>query len=494
MRRKNRKPIASIENLPQFTTMNVIEGQAGLVKYSSLIFYSLTLDNILNIIVLLIFAGVTIAALSGSNGILTNATKAKEDNTKAQVIDEAIVDILAKQTEKMGESPTAEELEQILTPKYGTLSNEENILDRTLTTQDGYKIPVRDIWNGTLSGASTGGIQVGEKAEEDTTINGEEGAYNNPTIPKGFKAVDTETAKWNDSNGWENGLVIEDATNDPVTQGSQFVWVPVQNYSNFHLIEGYSANTLQTRLNQAKEAGSNKDGTKPGLPNAQNTTKGTIESIAMYKSVSDYGGFYIARYEAGISRTAESTEDNTADKQIQDGSVKPVSKQGVVVWNWIAWGGTSADTSPNDGLSGDDTKDGAVKVARSMYNNVYTGNNNTETDIKSTLCYGVQWDAVMNFIDSNYVNGKAEGYVANSENKGNYTGNVAKAGDKEEYSVNNIYDMAGNVWEWTMEGYTARYNRGGHSISGYLFTASCARYSDPDLCSNDLGFRIALYL
>ena len=50
MRRKNRKPIASIENLPQFTTMNVIEGQAGLVKYSSLIFYSLTLDNILNIV------------------------------------------------------------------------------------------------------------------------------------------------------------------------------------------------------------------------------------------------------------------------------------------------------------------------------------------------------------------------------------------------------------------------------------------------------------
>ena len=49
MRGKNRKPIASIEKLPQFTTMNVIEGQAGLVKYSSLIFYSLTLDNILNI-------------------------------------------------------------------------------------------------------------------------------------------------------------------------------------------------------------------------------------------------------------------------------------------------------------------------------------------------------------------------------------------------------------------------------------------------------------
>ena len=101
---------------------------------------------------LLILAGVTIAALSGPNGILTNATKAKEDNAKAQVIEEARVDILAKQTEKMGESPTSEELEQILTPKYGTLSNEENILDRTLTTKDGYSIKIRDIWNGTLSG------------------------------------------------------------------------------------------------------------------------------------------------------------------------------------------------------------------------------------------------------------------------------------------------------------------------------------------------------
>ena len=61
MREKNRKPIANNKKrLPQFTTMNVIDGQAGLVNYSSLIFYSLTIDNILNIIVLLILAGVTI--------------------------------------------------------------------------------------------------------------------------------------------------------------------------------------------------------------------------------------------------------------------------------------------------------------------------------------------------------------------------------------------------------------------------------------------------
>ena len=56
MRENNRKSIASKRKLPQFITMNVIDGQASLVFYSSLIFYSLTIDNILNIIILLILA------------------------------------------------------------------------------------------------------------------------------------------------------------------------------------------------------------------------------------------------------------------------------------------------------------------------------------------------------------------------------------------------------------------------------------------------------
>ena len=67
MREKNRKSITSIGMFPQFTIMNVINGQAGLVSYSSLIIYSLTIDNILNIVVLLILVGVTIATLMGDN-------------------------------------------------------------------------------------------------------------------------------------------------------------------------------------------------------------------------------------------------------------------------------------------------------------------------------------------------------------------------------------------------------------------------------------------
>ena len=52
MRENNRNSIEIEKMLPQFTTMNVIDGQAGLMSYSSLIFYSLTIDNILNITLL----------------------------------------------------------------------------------------------------------------------------------------------------------------------------------------------------------------------------------------------------------------------------------------------------------------------------------------------------------------------------------------------------------------------------------------------------------
>ena len=96
MRGNNRKSIEKCrKRLPQFTTMNVIDGQAGLVIYSSLIFYSLTIDNILNIIVLLILAGVSIAMLTGQNGILTQAQNAKtateQANAKEKVVPFRIV-------------------------------------------------------------------------------------------------------------------------------------------------------------------------------------------------------------------------------------------------------------------------------------------------------------------------------------------------------------------------------------------------------------------
>ena len=99
MRENNRNTIEIEKMLPQFTTMNVIDGQAGLMSYSSLIFYSLTIDNILNIIVLLILAGITISAITSDNGIIQNAISAKERaeiDSEREVVEQATVQAMGK--------------------------------------------------------------------------------------------------------------------------------------------------------------------------------------------------------------------------------------------------------------------------------------------------------------------------------------------------------------------------------------------------------------
>ena len=105
MRGNNRKSIEKCrKRLPQFTTMNVIDGQAGLVIYSSLIFYSLTIDNILNIIVLLILAGITIITLTGNNGILKQATEAKKQTVAGQEIEALNMAIMSLNMEEYSEN------------------------------------------------------------------------------------------------------------------------------------------------------------------------------------------------------------------------------------------------------------------------------------------------------------------------------------------------------------------------------------------------------
>lgn len=107
MRENNRKSIERCrKKLPQFTTMNVIDGQAGLVIYSSLIFYSLIINNILNIIVLLILASVIIATLSGDNGLLAKAQQVKEETHIAQDKEQIQFTLGAYQIEKLTSQKT----------------------------------------------------------------------------------------------------------------------------------------------------------------------------------------------------------------------------------------------------------------------------------------------------------------------------------------------------------------------------------------------------
>ena len=90
--------------------------------------------------------------LTGDNGILSRAGDAKKKTEEEQIIEEAQMDILSTQSSKLADALSEVELEGILSPKYGTLSTEEErTIDKKLTTTDGkYVIPVSKIYNGEL--------------------------------------------------------------------------------------------------------------------------------------------------------------------------------------------------------------------------------------------------------------------------------------------------------------------------------------------------------
>ena len=113
---------------------------------------------VITIIVLLILAGVSILALGGQNGILTNATEAKEDSEIGDVKDGARLDINEKQMEKLSPDINEEEFREIL-EKYGTIEGEGELLEQTLVTENGYEIPVKEIWGGPLAGGDESPIE-----------------------------------------------------------------------------------------------------------------------------------------------------------------------------------------------------------------------------------------------------------------------------------------------------------------------------------------------
>lgn len=274
----------------------------------------------------------------------------------------------------------------------------------------------------------------------------------------------------------EDGLVIYDIPSlegidqeTAMTSYNQFVWVPVPDMSNFKKLDGYSSGNKQNLLGPITEPFSKTTSDGITLSLSNDLTLEYSEFAAMKTSVEKYGGFYIARYEAG--------------KENINGVDTLVSKKGVSAWSSIAWG----DSMVSVGTTG------AVAKSRGMYDDSYS--------IKSHLIYGVQWDAIMTFISTNYpeyiIDSSGAGHYMKDKD-GNQISNVyeIKCGTVDEYSRNNIFDMAGNVFEWTMEAaYThSRVRRGGSwAFDGYATPVSSRNIAEPTYTSGSC-FRPALYL
>ena len=147
-----------------------------------------------------------------------------------------------------------------------------------------------------------------------------------------------------------------------------------------------------------------------------------------------------------------------------------------------------------------ETKSVAVK------NNIDIGNKNwyvqyqknrtiaEGTSVTSSMIWGCQWDATMKWFlkDSD-----TAGYVTNATGKGNYTGTIEKTGSNEEYRVKNIYDMAGNVYDWTIEASNniARTYRGLENTTPITgFSASYRGVGVPGGCYRESGSRSMLII
>ena len=271
-----------------------------------------------------------------------------------------------------------------------------------------------------------------------------------------YDIPDGEVVNWEDDTDG-NGVP------DVQQKYNQFVWVPVPNDADFKTYEGYSNKALQKTLSVCEEPYSK----------GYSTEKDEYED--MKRSVLNHNGFYVARYEAGTENGERKKDENIEDEV--------VSKRGTNVYNYIKWGNSIADEMG-----------GAVEKAKEMYTD------RNEYNVTSTLIYGAQWDSIMAWIDSAYKTGTCNtstSFVANSEWKGYYSqSSPTTTGSNNNYEVKGIFDLAGNVAEWSMEenGGVRSVRGGSFYRTGVAFPASERDSSVPSDNSDNVAFRVALYL
>ena len=169
-------------------------------------------------------------------------------------------------------------------------------------------------------------------------------------------------------------------------------------------------------------------------------------------SVLSYGGFYIGRYEVG--------EDGTITK----------------------------NNTPKNNISFAD----AQTEANAMYND------NTKYGVKSGLLSAAAWERTLQWFVNSGATSYSESFI---QSRGNFSTSVKGGSGRlhktgfSEYTVNNIYDLAGNVQEWTTQidkkepGNVAR----GYNYNTYYTTASAYGTSTVTEANAQTGYRPILY-
>ena len=409
---------------------------------------------VITIIVLLILAGVTIATLTGENGILTRAQDAKTQTGVEGEKEEIQLAYAGAVAEKRGTGDvTADDLNR----EFGTNGTNATAEDNgdgtiTVTFESGRKYEVDS--NGNIEGPTTGVV-----AEEFSRENGNidivflrektDNVSTSANVPvlgtnmapvnfnietNKFEEVSEEDWEYSYTNApkqshWANAVVKDEEGN--VT--GYFVWIPRYAYkityydSSFETVIGYSDARGIVTTNGEEYIGK---GSRRKAGDNYVVHPAFTNDINVGGWDNELEGIWVAKYEASSSNPLESYGGgNTTDLDVR---ILP----GVTSWR------------------------------RNTITNIYVVSRDYCTENNSHLMKNSEWGAVAYLSYSNYGIGRDTNIINTNTEESFYTGgsnieseiyttNIGQSSTGNEYG---IYDMNGNAYE-----YVASYVNNGYS-------------------------------
>ncbi len=415
---------------------------------------------VITIIILLILAGISIATLTGENGILTKANTGKEETQKMSAKEKVQIAVMGSfGTDKKIDIDTFNKnLEQVDGIDKEQSKLPITSLPATVVVND-YKVIIGEKGQVTVEGENLGTSDETLPSTEDTK----------PFLPEGAQKIE--------GTDLDTGLVIKDKNQN------EWVWVEVPKsiYSETTTSTDYTEieTAMQTYASAYRQSGCTDSFYLKAQHGFANATEYNNHKYSMLKSVFENGGFYIGRYETGTETPRFSSSDTLTP---------PVIRRDVYPYNFVT-----------------------CKQMQEKATELSTGGKT------SSLLFGIQWDLVMKFIEEKGAKTQEElktnstdwgnhststfeitrglyttapgtsgswneANISNKYEKPTSTSTLLTTGASDQNSVLGIYDLAGNVWEWTLEKGSSSTRQcakfgGSYDNSALTYSAS-SRYSN----------------
>ena len=429
---------------------------------------------VVTIIVLLILAGISISMLTGQNGILTRAAESKVETEEAE----------KQENERMQDYED-------------TIKEYTDGLPKTDYTKP--YLPSDEFFK--KEGDLSTGLVIQDK---------ERNQYVWVEVPKTL--YDDESYNTETTNGDKKPNPGEVYTEDDYNNIEYCLKKYTADYSNSNYKDIYAEDTT---IQNGWFAGD---------------SEYNIAKQKMLKSVYENGGFWVGRYEAGIENESDVRTSNKEGIATVP-SLIPVTKQNAYPYNWVTRtqakvlaervGGENYTSSLMFGIQWDlmlkfieekeveNAKDTEKETTRtniknalrstSKYNNKYIGNYiNADLILNRGKFgqYGVlsTWYKFDSIDKTNLVTGSKKLSQSSIENA-----ILLTTGASDETKLQNIYDIAGNVWEWTLEFYfyyassPCTYRGGGYHHNVSTYPASGRNSNGTRYSHSNIGFRVGLW-